>query len=79
MIEVMVELAFACSGCTESIRVKLRCASSKHTLAPPMTAAIHVPCPHCMRLNRVTFDANGTVHTVESVYDSKRVPTPSCN
>jgi phage FluMu protein Com len=78
MIEVMIQLGFTCVGCSQPIRVKLRCAGSKHTLTETV-ATIHVPCPTCMRLNRVCFDGQGTIHTVEAVYDPQRVPTPSVN
>jgi hypothetical protein len=79
MIEVLVELDFACSACGEDMSVTLKCAGKGLTGGAHLVAQVKVPCPNCCRMNQVYFEPCGTVRAVRLCKTVCEVPMPSLN
>jgi hypothetical protein len=79
MIEVQVELDFACCICSGFVSVTLKCAGKGLTGGAHKVAAVKVPCPNCNNVNHVCFEPCGTVRSVEPCKATSGIPEPSLN
>ncbi len=80
MLELEVTLAFACCACDDPVSVRLKCSGKGLAAGPRAVAAVSIPCPHCGRGNRLSFQPDGTVRSVELLYSNPRaLPEPSVN
>jgi hypothetical protein len=80
MIEMLVDLDFACCNCGTNGGVKLKCAGKGLTGGGNCVAAVHVPCPTCKSVNELYFEPNGTVRAVKPVRPPWAFPPqPSLN
>lgn len=79
MIEMLVDLDFACCACFGSLSVTVKCSGKGLIHAGQALAAVSVPCPHCHAINQLQFDPQGIVHAVQPVSPRNRLPTPSIN
>ena len=65
MIDVLVELDFACSVCGANMGVTLKCTGTGLASGGAHLAAqAHVACPHCSDMNQVIFEPSGLVLAV---------------
>jgi hypothetical protein len=80
MIEVLVELDFACIACGECMGVTLKCAGKGLAGGgAQLVAQVKVPCPHCCKTNQVIFEPSGTVLAVRPCKAFCGIPEPSLN
>ncbi len=79
MLELEVTLAFACCACDETVNVRLKCSGKGLAAGPRAVAAVSIPCPHCRRVNRLSFQPDGTVRSVELYSSPHSLPEPSVN
>jgi hypothetical protein len=75
-----VTLGFACCECDEWVSVTVLCQPGASAVESfDGVGRISVPCPGCGEINRVSFQANGTLKDVSKVRPRLMVPTPSVN
>jgi hypothetical protein len=80
MIAVLVELDFACSACGANMGVTLKCAGpGLASGGAHLAAQVHVPCPHCSKMNQVIFEPSGLVLAVRPCEAVCGIPEPSLN
>jgi hypothetical protein len=79
MIEVRVDLDFACCSCGCDVTVKLKCAGKGLTGGAHQLATVKVPCPTCNAINQIYFEPSGTVHAVCPCAMARVLPEPSLN
>jgi hypothetical protein len=79
MLELQLELEFACCACGSPTEVTLTCAGKGLKAHGTLVAAVKVPCPTCGGINEVFFDQGGKVHAVAPAAAGRRVPEPSAN
>ena len=79
MIELQVDLDFACCNCGAEVSVTLKCAGKGLTGGAHAVAQVKVPCPSCCGVNHLYFEPSGTVHAVRPCKAAGRVPEPSLN
>jgi|SRR5580704_4653742 len=79
MIEVQVELDFACCLCGSDVSVTLKCAGKGLTGGAHQLAAVKVPCPACSNINQLYFEPSGRLHAVRPCAPSRGLPEPSIN
>jgi len=79
MREVDVCLQFGCCRCGQPVKVTVRC-SGPGLAEAEVIAGVSVPCPDCGFVNQLSFDPDGTVHSVAPSYRGVYpVPAPSRN
>lgn len=78
MIEVKVNLDFACCTCQQPVSVTVRCAG-KGLAAEDVVAAVSVPCPNCGSVNQLCFEPDGTLRSVAPYTAPRQLPEPSLN
>ena len=76
MLELMVDLDFACCTCGSAMGVTLKCAGKGLAGGVHSVAAVKVPCPICDQVNQLYFEPSGKIHAVERTW---RIPEPSLN
>ena len=76
MMELKLILEFACTACNESVSVTVKCEGKELDQDGRTVARVHVPCPHCAAINRLDFDANGTVRAVTPYAAPRPLPEP---
>jgi hypothetical protein len=79
MLELEVNLDFACCVCQQSVSVRVRCSGKGLAAGPRAVAAVTVPCPTCGLVNQLSFEPSGTVRSVEPYIGPRPVPEPSVN
>jgi phage FluMu protein Com len=79
MIELKVNLDFACCACDHSVSVTVKCAGKGLSALARTVAAVNVPCPTCGSVNQLHFEPNGTVHAVAPYPAARPLPEPSIN
>jgi hypothetical protein len=79
MIEMQVELDFACSCCGAWLNVKLKCAGKGLAGGGHSVAAVDLPCPNCENVNQLCFEPSGTVRAVRPSRHQRGLPVPSLN
>jgi hypothetical protein len=79
MLELEVNLDFACCVCQQSITVRVKCTGKGLAAGPGAVAAVNVPCPCCGLVNRLSFEPGGTVRSVTPCASPRAVPDPSVN
>jgi phage FluMu protein Com len=78
MMELTLDLDFACCTCGSLMGVTLKCAGNGLAGKAHAVAAVKVPCPHCSGINELYFEPSGTIHAVTPC-GTRRVPEPSLN
>jgi hypothetical protein len=79
MLEVELNLDFACCVCQQSVNVRVKCSGKGLAANPRAVAAVNVPCPNCGLVNRLSFEPNGTVRSVDPCASPGSLPEPSVN
>jgi hypothetical protein len=79
MMELKVDLDFACCTCGAPMGVTLKCAGKGLTGGAHAIAAVKVPCPSCKGINELYFEPSGTLHAVAPCHGGRPVPEPSRN
>jgi phage FluMu protein Com len=79
MMELKLDLDFACGTCGASMTVTVKCAGKGLAKGSHSFAAVKVPCPTCNSINELVFDPNGTVHAVSPCRELRLIPEPSLN
>jgi hypothetical protein len=80
MIDVLVELDFACCACGANMGVTLKCGGpGLASGGAHLAAQVHVPCPHCCNMNQVIFEPSGLVLAVRPCEAVCGIPEPSLN
>jgi hypothetical protein len=79
MLELEVTLAFACCACDDAVGVRVRCSGKGLAAGPRAVAAVDIRCPHCGRVNCLSFQPDGTVRSVELSNSPRCLPEPSVN
>jgi hypothetical protein len=80
MMELQVTLEFTCLCCKEAVNVTVLCkGKGSSELTFESVAAVNVPCPTCGEINRVLFEANGTLRGVRPIRQRTALPVPSIN
>ncbi|MCI0463797.1 MAG: hypothetical protein L0Z62_43235 [Gemmataceae bacterium] len=79
MMEVRLDLDFACCTCGEAVGVTLECAGKGLAGKAHAVATVKVPCPHCGSINELYFEPSGTIHAVAPAGGGWQVPMPSLN
>ena len=78
MLEVKVNLDFACCSCGQTVYVTLKCEGIGLLAGLRTVAAVKVPCPTCQSVNQLYFEPCGTVRAV-APDPARLVPEPSLN
>lgn len=78
MMELKVELDFACCTCDHSVSVTVQCTGGGLFSVNPV-AAVKVPCPSCGQINQLCFETDGTVRAVCPYGGRFLIPEPSLN
>jgi len=78
MMELTLDLDFACGTCGSPMGVTLKCAGQGLAGKAHVVAAVKVPCPHCSGINELYFEPSGTIHAVTPC-GARPVPEPSLN
>lgn len=76
MVELLLDLEFACCSCECPVGVTVRCEGKGLTDRRTVVAACHVTCPHCQQENRVCFEPGGEIRDVGPAH---QVVLPSLN
>src|SRR5439155_3774148 len=79
MIDVKIDLDFACCTCGACVGVTLKCAGKGLAGGAHAVAAVKVPCPDCCNINHLYFEPSGTIHAVRPCKAAGGVPRPSLN
>jgi hypothetical protein len=79
MIEVQVNLDFACCSCGCDVNVTLKCAGKGLTGGAHQVASVKIPCPTCSCINQLYFEPSGTLHAVRRCEPARSIPEPSLN
>jgi phage FluMu protein Com len=79
MLELMVDLDFACCSCGCTMGVTLKCAGKGLAGGAHSVAAVKVPCPTCSNTNQVYFEPSGMIHAVTPFKRKWWFPEPSLN
>jgi hypothetical protein len=79
MIEMRVDLDFACCVCGTKFGVTVKCAGKGLAGGAHHLAAFNVPCPACNGINQVYFEPSGTLHAVRPCPAGGKLPEPSVN
>jgi hypothetical protein len=79
MMELKVNLDFACCLCQEPVSVTVQCAGKGLATAGRTVATVNVPCPTCGAVNLLCFEPNGTVRGVAPCPGPRPMPEPSIN
>ena len=79
MLELMVDLDFACCSCDCALGVTLKCAGKGLAGGAHAVAAVKVPCPTCNTINQIYFEPSGKLHAVKPYERTCRIPEPSLN
>ena len=74
MIELQVELDFACCNCGAEVSVTLKCAGKGLTGGAHAVAQVKVPCPSCCGVNHLYFEPSGTVKAVRPCKPAGAIP-----
>jgi len=79
MLELMLDLDYACCTCGCTTGVTLKCAGKGLAGGAHSVAAVKVPCPTCNNINQIYFEPSGTIHDVTPYQPHRRIPEPSKN
>jgi hypothetical protein len=79
MIEMLVELDFACCSCGASIGVTLKCEGKGLIDGAHSVATVNVACPFCSDVNELCFEPSGMVRAVRPSHAVWGWPEPSWN
>jgi hypothetical protein len=79
MLELQLNLGFACCVCLQSVSVVVKCSGKGLAAGPGTVAAVNVPCPHCGLVNHLSFEPSGAVRSVERYRSPGSLPEPSVN
>jgi hypothetical protein len=79
MMELKVNLDFACCSCKLPVGVTVKCEGKDLWAGSRTVAAVNVPCPHCSKLNQLYFEPNGTVRAVAPCRSRPHEVEPSIN
>jgi hypothetical protein len=79
MIEVQVNLDFACCSCSSNVNVTLKCGGKGLAGGAHQLAAVKLLCPTCGSTNQVFFEPSGTLHAVRPCVGGHGIPEPSLN
>jgi hypothetical protein len=79
MMELKLDLDFACCTCSTPMGVTLKCAGKGLAGGAHCVAAVKVPCPTCGNINELYFEPSGTIHAVAPCRAGQRLPVPSVN
>lgn len=79
MVELLLDLDFACCVCNGSVGITVKCAGPGLTERRNVVAACAVKCPHCEEANHVCFEPNGTVRDVAPWSKAHQLLEPSVN
>jgi hypothetical protein len=64
MIEMLVDLEFACCSCSSSIGVTLKCEGKGLNEGAHKAVKVKVACPSCSDGNEVFFEPSGMIRDV---------------
>ena len=79
MMELEVDLDFACCTCGQSMGVTVKCAGKGLQEGKRTVAAVKVPCPSCQSVNQLFFEPSGRIHAVAPYLGARPLPEPSVN
>ncbi len=83
MRELKLTLDFACGNCEQPVSVTVQYREQGFAFFLPggeeEAASVIVPCPTCGQINRLTFEPNGQVRSVQPVRCFRLCPEPSIN
>ncbi len=79
MMELKLDLDFACCTCGTPMGVTLKCAGKGLTGGAHSVAAVKIPCPTCSSINEVYFEPSGTIHAVAPHRGGLAAAEPSLN
>lgn len=79
MMELKLNLDFACCHCGQSVGVTVQCSGMLLGGPDPSCAQVSVPCPGCGQANQLSFEPTGNVRAVRAYGHSQLVPEPSLN
>lgn len=79
MVDLELILDFACCCCKEPVSVTVKCTGDPLALSEQDSSSVSVPCPGCSKVNKLTFEPNGTVRTVTTHAMLWPLPEPSLN
>jgi hypothetical protein len=69
MTVTTVVLQFDCAACEQPVRATLKCEGELDQLTEP--PSVPLQCPHCRRVNNVSFDLAGEVVAVATHFRSR--------
>jgi hypothetical protein len=79
MLELRVDLDFACCTCNYAMSVTLKCGGKGLAGGAHAVAAVKVVCPSCNSINQLYFEPSGIIHAVNPYQAKRGVPQPSVN
>jgi hypothetical protein len=79
MMELKVDLSFACYHCELPVGVTVVCQGKCVFPGSRSVAAVNVPCPHCSSVNQLYFEPSGQVRGVAPYKSSHYELEPSVN
>ncbi len=80
MMELTVNLSFACYGCEQPVGVTVQCSGKGlYQDGDGFLAAVKVPCPTCGQINQLSFEPSGTVRSVRPYPCFRSITEPSVN
>ncbi len=80
MMELTVNLEFACCGCEQPVGVTVQCSGKGlYPEGEGALAAVKIPCPTCGQINQLCFEPSGAVRSVRPYPCFRVVPEPSVN
>jgi hypothetical protein len=80
MMELTLNLDFACCCCGHSVGVTVQCMGKMSYAGPEaQIAVVQVPCPGCGQVNQLSFEPNGQIQAVRAMPVFRLVPEPSLN
>ena len=79
MTKLRVSLEFLCCSCEQAVGVTVSCEGKGLTTGQGQVATVKVPCPHCGTINRLNFEADGTILEVLPCIPPGLIPEPSLN
>jgi hypothetical protein len=79
MMELKVNLEFACCGCGEPVSATVQCTGGPLAVKIRAVTSVAVPCPTCSSVNQLFFEPNGTVLAVSPHHGPRLLPEPSVN
>jgi hypothetical protein len=79
MIEMLVDLDFACCSCGASLGVTLKCEGIGPNDSAHEVAAVKVACPCCSDVIELCFELSGMIRAVRPCQALCGMPEPSLN